>query len=86
MLSIKLKVFGIYKDYFSSEMIINLPDGSDLVYFKNYLRKNLFVDDLSFLAFVLDKSMFSNNDSILSDNYLLKSGDAIFLLPPFSGG
>jgi len=86
MITIKLKFFGVFKDYLNSEIDINLDDLSDLSSLKKFISDNLIITDINFLNDVLIRSVFSDGAVILSDNYILKQNDIIYLLPPFSGG
>ncbi len=85
-MSIKLKLFGIFKDYLSNEFCIYLHGPFDISYLRNYIAEKILVGDLSFLREVLGKSVFSNAEMILHDKYKLKEKEIICLLPPFSGG
>lgn len=87
MFYIKLKVFGIFKDYLNEEIIIQIiNDKTNLFDLKNILSEKYFINDLYFLNNILKKSVFSCQNTILSNDYILKSENIINLLPPFSGG
>lgn len=86
MITIKLKFCGVFKDFFNSEIDMEFSDIFNIVSFKSYLSKTLVLSEFDFLNDVLDKSSFSDGSVILSDDYILKCGDIIYLLPPFSGG
>ena len=85
-MNIKLQFYGIFNDYLSDEIIINLNENSTIAILKDHIKNNILVNDLFFLNTLLEKSIFSNNVEILSLDYVLKSNDNIYLLPPFSGG
>lgn len=86
MIKIKLKFCGVFKDFFNSEIDMELSDVLNLIGFKSYISNTLVLSDIDFLNDVLNKSSFSDGSIILSDDYVLKYGDIIYLLPPFSGG
>lgn len=86
MFYIKIKVFGIFNDYFKEEIIIEFSDKINVNDLKKIIKEQYFVNNLSFLNKVLSRSLFSYNNIILSDNHYLNSGDIVYLLPPFSGG
>lgn len=86
MIIIKLKFCGVFRDYFGSEIDIELRDALNLVLFKDYISNTLVLSDIDFLNDVLNKSSFADGNMMLSDDYVLKCGDTIYLLPPFSGG
>jgi len=86
MMYVKLKFFGIFRDYLNNEIDVKVDCGSNISDLKCYLRDEIFVGEFKILIGVLDKSIFSTDIIILSDDYILKSDDIIYLLPPFSGG
>lgn len=86
MNKIKLKMCGIFKDYLEEEIIISFEKKKKINYIKLYLIENYFINELKFLEAVLNKSVFSSNKKILSEDHEIKNNDIIYLLPPFSGG
>ena len=86
MFYIKLKVFGIFNDYFNEEIIIEFSNEMSIYDLRKIITEQYFINDLSFLNNILSRSLFSYNNIILSDNDYLNSGDLVYLLPPFSGG
>jgi len=85
-MNIKLKIFGIFRDYLEDEIEITINDNSSIYNLRSYIINEVLKNDLVFLIPVLNKSIFSNNEEILSDDYIIKFNDIICLLPPFSGG
>lgn len=86
MFYIKLKVFGIFNDYFNEEIVIEFSNKISVNDLRKIITEQYFINNLSFLNNILSRSLFSYNNIILSDNDYLNSGDLVYLLPPFSGG
>ena len=86
MFYIKLKVFGIFKDYLDEEIIIEYSDKINVNDLKKIITEKYFINNLSFLNKTLSRSLFSYDNVILSDDDYLTSGCSVYLLPPFSGG
>ena len=86
MFYIKLKVFGIFNDYFNEEIVIECSNKISVNDLRKIITEQYFINNLSFLNNILSRSLFSYNNIILSDNDYLNSGDLVYLLPPFSGG
>jgi molybdopterin converting factor small subunit len=86
MIKIKIITYGILKEYLSPEINIKLDENSKIDDLKIILFNNFKNDKSLILKNIFDKSIFSTSTNILSDNYILKNGDKIYFLPPFSGG
>jgi len=86
MIEIKIKLFGIFEELFGNEIKLNIKKGTNLTDLKVYLINNFFNKDVKFLEATFKKSMFSDDSTILSENYILENKKTIYLLPPFSGG
>ncbi|HFL8824144.1 MAG TPA: MoaD/ThiS family protein [Candidatus Azoamicus sp. OHIO1] len=87
MLNIRLRFFGVFSDYFKIDLSINLNNGANLNDLRNLISFEMQARNLDFnFTSLLKSSVFSNEDEILADSYLLKSEDVIYLLPPVSGG
>lgn len=86
MIKIKIKFFGIYKELFNDEIDVCIKNNSTLNDLKNHLLDSLFNEKINYLKKTLDISLFSNDESILNDDYIIKNKEIIYLLPPFSGG
>ncbi|HIH2762477.1 MAG TPA: MoaD/ThiS family protein [Candidatus Azoamicus sp. MARI] len=86
MIKIKLKFFGIYNEIFGPEMDILIKDDSSLIELKTHLLNSLFETKINYLIKTFDKSLFSNDERILTNDYVIKNNEIIYLLPPFSGG
>ncbi|HFL8819345.1 MAG TPA: hypothetical protein V7792_00345 [Candidatus Azoamicus sp. OHIO2] len=85
MLKIKIKFFGILKDYFD-DIDLNIEPNSTLLSLKEHII-NKHLDNTSYyLKQTIYKSIFSNNDKFLDDSENIKENCTIYLLPPFSGG
>jgi len=85
MINVNINMMGIFQEYFSQCLIVNIPDKTNISMLREILIKEY---DKSFLNFnyLIKNSVFSNKYNILSDDYLLSDNDDIYLLPPFSGG
>lgn len=86
MIKIKIKNFGIYKEILGNEILLTIEKNSTLNELKLYMIKNIFNLKTDFLKETFNKSLFSNEDSVLTDDYIIKNDETIYLLPPFSGG
>lgn len=86
MIKIKIKNFGIYTEILGNEIILNLEKNLTLSELKFYMIENIFHSKIDFLKETFTKSLFSNEENILTDDYIIKDNDTIYLLPPFSGG
>lgn len=86
MITINIKLFGIFQDYFPNSLLIDVPDDTSIFLLRTELLNKLKNDSFLNFEYVLNKSVFSNESNILDDSYILKHSDIIYLLPPFSGG
>ncbi|HIH2763102.1 MAG TPA: MoaD/ThiS family protein [Candidatus Azoamicus sp.] len=86
MIKIKIKFFGVYKEIFGTEINMNIKTNSTLTELKKIILENFFDTKIAYLKKTFDKSLFSNDENILTDDYIMKDNDVIYLLPPFSGG
>lgn len=86
MIKIKIKFFGIYKEIFGTEINVDVKKDSTLRDLKNHLLKSFFNEKIDYLKKTFDKSLFSNDEYILTDDYIIKNAEILYLLPPFSGG
>ncbi len=86
MITVNVKMFGIFQDYFSDNLSIDISDDLSIFLLRGELLNKF--KNSSFLNFeyVLSRSVFSDGVNILSDDYVLINNDIICLLPPFSGG
>lgn len=85
MIKIKIKVFGVFSDYIGDDFfILEFDSNVELTFVKEFIGKNFFfsVNQLK----LLESSVFSTENVILSDNYIINDNDIIYLLPPVSGG
>lgn len=86
MISVNINMMGIFQDYFSECLIIDIPDGTSIFFLKDILINNFSNNSLNNFNYLIKNSLFSNNSNILSDDYVLSHNEVIYLLPPFSGG
>jgi len=87
MIKIKIKYFGIFSEYLKEISYLNLKDKSRLSDLRIYLIMLLEKQNIDKnILLLLNSAVFSNEDKILLDDYLLIDGDIIYLLPPVSGG
>jgi len=86
MININLKFYGVFNDYLGTNINLIFEENIKLNMLKEYISKNILINDLYFLNETLDKSIFSNDTDILELDYTVKQNDVIYLLPPFSGG
>lgn len=85
MININITMMGIFEEYFSKNLIINIPKETNVSMLREILIKKY---DKSFLNFsyLVKNSVFSNKYYILNEEYVFVDNDDIYLLPPFSGG
>lgn len=86
MISITVNMMGIFQDYFSKSFVVNIPEGTTLNSFKDFLIIKFSNESSCNFSYLITKSVFSNNSNILLDDYVLSNNEVIYLLPPFSGG
>lgn len=86
MIKVKIKFFGIYKEIFGTELSVDMDNNSTLNDLKDHLLTCIFNTKINYLKETFYKSSFSNDESMLSEDYIIKNNDILYLLPPFSGG
>lgn len=86
MIKIKIKNFGIYKEILGNEVLLTIEKNSTLNELKICMIKNIFNSKTEFLKETFNKSLFSNEETVLTNDYIIKNDETIYLLPPFSGG
>jgi molybdopterin converting factor small subunit len=86
MITVNIKLFGIFQDYFSNEIFLEIPEGTSIFSLRNELIFRFGNSAFLNFEYVLSKSVFSNSSNILDDSYVVLDNDVIYLLPPFSGG
>ena len=88
-MKIKIELFGASRD-FSDQNLLELDVDShstikdirkNLI---NYLIKN-FKGNENFIK-IVNSSVFSSNDNIVSDNYKITNNEKIAIIPPIGGG
>ena len=85
MIKIKIKFFGILKEYLEDTDII-IQKNETLLNIKKHIIENNLKNNTDHLKEIIEKSIFSNNKKFLKDKQLIKKSSTIYLLPPFSGG
>lgn len=86
MIKITIKMFGVFQDYFSDDVCVDVLNGTSIFLLKKELVEKFRGSSFVNFEYILDKSVFSNDSNILADDYILMNNDIIYLLPPFSGG
>lgn len=86
MITINIKLFGIFQDYLSDNICISILPGTSILSLKSELVVKFAASSFVNFEYIMNKSVFSDETNILSDTYILKNNDTIYLLPPFSGG
>lgn len=80
-MTIKVQVYARLKDYFESEMTLDLEDGLTIKELVNYLNKfNPLAKD------ILAHSRIAVDESYADPSQQLKAQDKILIFPPSSGG
>ncbi|GEM66739.1 hypothetical protein SMI01S_03450 [Sphingobacterium mizutaii NBRC 14946 = DSM 11724] len=77
---ITLEFFAGLKDYFPSVMEVQ-ETPEDI----NRLRRYL-IDQQSFATTLLEQCRFAVDDTFVQEDYQLRQGDLILVIPPSSGG
>ncbi len=85
MIQLKLKLMGIFSEYFNDIEFIKLKNNSTINDLKKYLFYKLKKIDVN-LIFLLKNSVFFNGKILLNDYYVINLNDIIYVLPPISGG
>lgn len=85
MINVKIKFFGILKDYFD-DLDLTINKNSTLESIKTHIINNYIDDTSKHLQQTIIKSIFSNTSEFLNDQTVLTTDCVIYLLPPFSGG
>jgi len=84
-MALKIKFFGILKEYLEDTDII-IQKNETLLNIKKHIIENNLKNNTDHLKEIIEKSIFSNNKKFLKDKQLIKKSSTIYLLPPFSGG
>ncbi|MEO3994060.1 MAG: MoaD/ThiS family protein [Desulfurococcaceae archaeon TW002] len=85
----KIKFFGILKDFSKMESVdVELKEPVRVKELLNFLANKLswFNDFLTKIKEANISIIVLVNDSIVSEEYLLREGDIVTLLPPAAGG
>ena len=89
-MKIKLKLFGASRDFSNNDYLeFNLKEKIKIKDFRkeiiNYLDKN-FKGNESFVKIVKSSVFCSEDNNIISDNYLILKDQKIGIIPPIGGG
>ena len=87
MIKVKVKYFGIFSEYFKDISYVNLDNKAKLLDLRNHLivLASKYNIDKNIIL-LLNNAVFSNENEILFDDYILNDNDVIYFLPPVSGG
>ena len=88
-MKIKLELFGASRDFSNKDYLeFNINKQLEIKDFRNeiinYLNKN-FKGNENFIK-IVNSSVFSSNDNIVSDNYKITNNEKIAIIPPIGGG
>ena len=88
-MKIKLELFGASRDFSDNDHLeIKVQDKASLDDLRNeiikYIDKN-FNGNENFIK-IVNSSVFSSNDNIISDNYKITNNEKIAIIPPIGGG
>ena len=89
-MKIKLELFGASRDFSNKDHLeFNIKDSLEIKDFReeiiNYLDKN-FKGNESFVKIVKSSVFCSEDNNIISDNYLILKDQKIGIIPPIGGG
>ena len=89
-MKIKLELFGASRDFSNKDHLeFNIKDSLEIKDFReeiiNYLNKN-FKGNESFVKIVKSSVFCSEDNNIISDNYLILKDQKIGIIPPIGGG
>ena len=89
-MKIKLELFGASRDFSNKDHLeFNIKNSLEIKDFRkeiiNYLDKN-FKGNESFVKIVKSSVFCSEDNNIISDNYLILKDQKIGIIPPIGGG
>ena len=89
-MKIKLELFGASRDFSDNDHLeIEVQDKSSLGDLRNEIIKHIdknFCGNENFIKVVKSSAFCSENNEIISDNYKIKKGQKIGIIPPIGGG
>ena len=88
-MKIKLELFGASRDFSDKDHLeLEVQDKASVDDLRSeiikYLDKN-FKGNENFIK-IVNSSVFSSNDNIISDNYKITNNEKIAIIPPIGGG
>ena len=89
-MKIKLELFGASRDFSNKEFLeFNIKKKMEIKDFRkeviNYLDKN-FKGNENFIKIVKNSVFCSEDNNIISDNYIISKDQKIGIIPPIGGG
>ena len=89
-MKIKLELFGASRDFSNEDHLeLEVQDKASIDDLKNviikYLNKN-FSGNESFIKIVKSSAFCSEDNNIISDNYIISKNQKIGIIPPIGGG
>lgn len=85
--SVKIKLHGFFKKYNMDYIFLLVPINCNIKLLKKILLDE-FISINKFIVVneILDCSVFANNNSLLTDDYIISGKEELVLFPPVNGG